>query len=480
MATPLSKKGYMNSFYQFVENRIKNYPADRLLSNAWKSLNNYSPEVSSENELTSDILLKWIIGMKASGSNPSTYRRYLGKLHTLFKEWRVAGSRDPFNEIKTLLEKKDNAENSNLLKNLHTLLKVIKQFGGANGSQLFNILLYLLINIDATLEDIIAMQFSDEQPDISQLQDVVDRMQSTGARKKYVFGLNQGKERVPAIAIKLNVELLSLLKGYGIINNYNFIENKTHTAIEIIHALWIAAALEVGVSAEEIANIFLNLPEQYKYLQLLPKHELPEERKLAIMHRVADYINDKTTRWFVMHLRTGNSPEDIKEGIKNKINPLLKEIQFYYPTHTVVTYDKKRRKIRKEEPYLPRLLFFRMRRDKVGRLFSKIGDLAWCYRFTSDPSSPYCVISNKEMKRFQYHIGNFTPDIQIQLIERKDAIEKGTEVKISGGGKMEGYVGVITDVRNADGTRTYSLRLSDNAFATWQISDIPELYLQPV
>lgn len=133
-----------------------------------------------------------------------------------------------------------------------------------------------------------------------------------------------------------------------------------------------------------------------------------------------------------------------------------------------------------EKPYIPGILFFRMRQDKVRKLFSHIGDLAWCYKWSNTPDSAYCTIPSSEMKAFQAHVGSFTPDIKMELVTRDTALPVDSAVRINGGGVMENHVGIICSVKNNNGTRTYTLALSDREYATWTVKDIEEIYIEPI
>ena len=84
------------------------------------------------------------------------------------------------------------------------------------------------------------------------------------------------------------------------------------------------------------------------------------------------------------------------------------------------------------------------------------------------------------MKTFQRHIGQFTPDIRMEFMTREQPLAKGSEVVIRGGGFMESHIGVIESVKNADGTRTYTLTLSEKEYATWTVSDIDEAFIEPL
>lgn len=128
-------------------------------------------------------------------------------------------------------------------------------------------------------------------------------------------------------------------------------------------------------------------------------------------------------------------------------------------------------------PYLPGLLFFRLRSDKVGKFMSGIGNMAWCYRRTNSPDSPYSYITQHEMTRFQRHIGKLTSDIEIELINHRQA-NIGDKVKINGGGLLDGMEGIVREICNTDGTRTYVLRFSETSFIRWNDIRVEEAFIE--
>lgn len=83
------------------------------------------------------------------------------------------------------------------------------------------------------------------------------------------------------------------------------------------------------------------------------------------------------------------------------------------------------------------------------------------------------------MKEFQRHIGLFSSDIRMELVSRDISFSVNQAVKINGG-IMDNRIGVIQCVKNTNGTRTYTLALSDREYATWTVEDIEEIYIEPV
>ncbi|MDE5713746.1 MAG: hypothetical protein K2I16_09040, partial [Muribaculaceae bacterium] len=122
----------------------------------------------------------------------------------------------------------------------------------------------------------------------------------------------------------------------------------------------------------------------------------------------------------------------------------------------------------------------RLRSDKVGKYMSRVGDMAWCYRVSNSPESPYSYITCREMMAFQRQIGDFTPDIEMELVTHAPSVGIGDKVRINGGGLLSGLEGVVRAARNVDGSVTYTLTLSDTSYIKWQDVNVKEAFVEPV
>lgn len=461
----------MDSFINHVENRTNAELSGRLTVNAAVSFLNSMRQHRIE-EVKEDSLRMWFVDMTLNGLRKSTRKKYFSRIHTLYREWRSAPSEDPFEALKDDVNLDyesglEEAEANRLL--VDRLLKNRPDNGERDMRDVF---FYLLYDVGATLHDAVNLKFGDDIADCMQLDDLIESIRKISQRKKYVFGLNQGKMREPQIMRELVGGMHSMLKNAGMRFEKGF-------SRESITAIWIAAAIKSGVCLQDIRSMTATIPSGFEALRLISPSQLTDRQRGRLTRRVADSINDKTSQWFVMRMRSGNTPDDIKQKISQTIPETYADMLFYYPTHKVVKKNVKGRTVSEETPYLPGVLFFKMGRDKVTPLFNKIGDIAWCYKWSKSPESPYCTISSNDMKTFQRHIGQFTPDIRMEFMTREQPLAKGSEVVIRGGGFMEGHIGVIESVKNADGTRTYTLTLSEKEYATWTVSDIDEAFIEP-
>lgn len=457
------------NFLEFVENRVASADADMITVYAVRS---YVTASEADNtDLTPEERLRiWIAGMIFGGIKPSTRKRYVGKLHSLYKEWGGDVVNDPFLSVRDAIEYSGTCIKGEAVANLAMVSRVLKKSPEATDWQTLNIFLYLLYDVSMTVADIVNLRFESADPACPQIEDILTAMRAS-PRRKYVFELSQGKVREQRIAKVILGDVYSALRMAGMRFGSGFSRDS-------ITAIWIAAALRCGIRLSEIRAMVNPIPSEYEALSLVHPAMLPVSRREAIIRTVADLINDNASRWFVMRLRAGKTPEDIDRGVCDMMPENRPDVVFYYPKR-IVTRKENKRIVREEVPFIPGILFFRMRKDRVASLFHHIGDMAWCYRISNRPDSPYSVIPRREMENFQRQIGQFTPDIKIDLVEREAPLEVGSRVRINGGGIMTGLEGLIEGVHDADGSCTYTLRISQTAALRWTVR-VNGTFVQPV
>lgn len=461
----------MTSFVQFVETCAAERPDDRVLRGAIASFAR-SMKSSASEELSDAALSAWSAEMIMSGLKGSTRRKYLKTLSNLYASWQPGSEGlNPFEELKKQDYPGAEERVAAAVANLEAVKHILTLDRRSANLETANIFLFLLFDPRCTIGELINLTHFTTLPAVAQIDEIAVNMR-VSRRYKYIFPLEQGKKRDAQISRELTLRLASFLEGIGMKFPGGFSRGS-------ITAMWIAAAFRCGVTLRMIRAVLPVLPEGFEFLQAVAAAELSDEEKVRTMQRVADSIHDRTPRWFVMKLRAGYTADDVCEAVSTDAEGWAEGISFYNPTFTAITVDKQGHKRRTEKQYLPGILFFRLRRDRIGRLFSHIGDMAWCFKNTASPESPYCSIALSEMKTFQKHIGSFTPDVRMELISRETALPVDSQVRINGG-NFAGRIGTITSVKNTDNTRTYTLALSDRDFARWTVTDIDDLYLEPL
>ena len=84
------------------------------------------------------------------------------------------------------------------------------------------------------------------------------------------------------------------------------------------------------------------------------------------------------------------------------------------------------------------------------------------------------------MMAFQRYIGDFTPDIEMELVSQAPSVKVGDKVRINGEGLLNGLNGVVRAVKNIDGSVTYTLTLSDTSYIKWHDVNVKEPFVEPV
>ncbi len=471
---PESTNGSAPNFLEYIESRDLELLPEMLATRSIPSLM-HTIRQHGITEFTEKTVKIWIVDMLIEGLKDSTIRRYTGALHTFYKEWAAkCGQKADPSAFSISLSEFDTESSGKKLKeieyNLEAASRLTKQAVKQDSPSYtyIKIFQYLLFNPFATLLDIVNLKFFDVRPDSLHLEDIVTSMRDA-PQAKYVFPLKQGKRREPAIVKDLLMQLHATVRRAGLKFGTSFSRDS-------ITSIWIAAAIKEDIPYGEIRGMIGNLPEAYSFLSLIEPIEVSENRKEKILNVVAYAITNKNPGWFVLRLRIGVTPEKIKERLKDKESPLERQIQYYYPTRTVKKLEKKK-VVTEQAPVLPGILFVRLPHDQVGSLMGIIGDLAWCYRTSANPSSPYSVIPQAEMRIFQRCVGAFTADVEMDIVSELPALSVGDEVKIEDGSHLDGQIATIQKVRNVDGTLTYTLRLSDTAFIKWKDVSLPASHL---
>ncbi|MDE7420612.1 MAG: hypothetical protein K2N35_10425 [Muribaculaceae bacterium] len=465
-------------FIEYVENLDSDELSEMLGSRAIPSMI-HSIRRHGISDFSDTAVRLWTVDMLLEGMKGSTVKRYTGAIHTLYKEWvkTVEDSdkvNDPFNfslaefDIESSSKKLKEIEDNLAAAERLTKLSLKQDSQAYVYNKAFQ---YLLFDPFASLKDIVNMKFSDDHIKCLHIEDIVLSMRNA-PQAKYVFPLQQGKRREPAIIKDLLIVLHSTAQRAGLKFGDSFSRDS-------ITSLWIAAALREGIPYGEIHEMIANLPEAYSFLTLIDPVEVSDSKKIENLNIVAYSITNKNPGWFVLRMRNGVTPEKIKVRLKDKESPLQQQIQYYYPTRSIKKLEKKKM-ITVEAPVLPGLLFVRLPYDQVSPLISVIGDLAWCYRATANTSSPYSVIPQAEMRIFQRSVGKFTDDIEMDIISELPALDVGDEVMIENGTHLDGQVATIRKVRSVDGTLTFTLRLSDTAYIKWKDVDLPASHLKKV
>ncbi|MDE6091247.1 MAG: hypothetical protein K2G41_11180 [Duncaniella sp.] len=428
-------------------------------------------------DVTTESLTNWIATLFVKGNTATTVKRYLTHLHVTFVDWQKntfseIQFKDPFKGLRPLVDSENQTKsdevqlNYNLIKRLKTADAYKEQFGKWKA-----IFFYLLYNPEMSIEDLANLNFTDVPRYCPQSVEIVESMDSSRGRK-YVFALDQPNKRITQIIREINENVGSLTRMVGMKFEDGF-------SRERITAIWIFAALKSGVRIDEIRAIVPVIPNEFKILEMVSPSQLSDRDRQDIICRVANRINDITTRWYVVNMRDRITPDAVKDSIKENFPSLFSQIHFFYPTHYIYREGKNKKKVKVEVPYIPGLLFIKVKSDRVGSVMNSVRNIAWGYKQLNTPDSPYSVISQRAMTDFQKHIGMFTEDVRMEMVTQKEPLAVNDSVIIHGD-SIDGSIGEITEIKEKNGIKTYSIRLTHNQSFNWSVKIDDELRLEPL
>lgn len=470
---------YVNNitFAEYVERVIRcaaPAPIERTVLRSFLEVYRFMPcDMSDQGALN-----VWVAMLLRKGVKYHTLRRYLSVIKEYVGKYAVfIGLPDTieFPDARTMVETHGvgTEDKARRRKNLGVFRNIVGCRCFPEGEkEPWNIFLYLFYSCSSSFVEAIRLRYEDVSEDDRYVTEILESVR-TYAQRRYVFPLGQGKKREPQILREITGRMGVMLRGLGIDTGPVF-------DIDLIRSMWVDAAFESGVSAVEIRSVLDSVPSEDSYLNLLPFRPLSESVRKDVLRKVAEYIHPHDEQWHVMRLRHAVTPDDIKERTQSRMPRLSSRLILYYPTREVIVKEKKRI-IKRELPYIPGLLFFKIGENHVVPLFREIGDLAWGYKDKHGAGARYAVIPKSEMERFQLYVGKFTSDVEMELTDR-EPLAIGRRVRITGG-LMEGYEGEIYDISDAkEGSgprRLFQLNISSDQALRWTV-DVEDIYIEPI
>lgn len=496
------------SFVDFVAIKL---PKTSPSTIDYKSMASFVASVGQRPDLSDEDRLRlWVATMIEKGLSPLSRKRYVEKLHSIFKEY-LEVSNEPEDGLETVeslgpgslasLESSESlvtAESSRstgestlspvpyesaarllssqlspypsweslvplrdyvapfdpaeMRGHAATLARVIDTMvTDAKTRPFVGLFLYLLFNADSDLERAVSLKVADYRPSLPQLDEIIDT-EKFHHRRVYLFNLNQSRKRLPQLLREVTGEIADYLAYRGIRLSHPF------DPLSIV-ALWIGVARETGVAMDDIREVVdssegatpTDIPAEYGYLRHLNGSGLTPVGADMIRRRVAERLSPSGRRWYAMKLRRGVTFEQMRDSLHQLIGgeypSLCDDSTFFYPRS-----ESKRRVGRRivtdMVPVIPDVVFFMVRPRHVRIIDEAVRTegLGWVFRVVNTPGSEYSVIDRASMLNFQLVIGVFTPDVKIGLT-RETPIGIGRRVRITGG-IMAGYTGIIYDIKD--------------------------------
>ncbi len=486
-----------NSFLKFVESGISASDPDDMAFRASASL--LQATASLREELRGDAFLPLHLrlmgaAMEAKGDSTATLRRYAGKLralHALYTE-PDPDSEKAFSEIRALALEPARASLS-LRPQLERLRRLVADPTAVDEewSLELRIMEWLFFSGIESLEEIIGLRIEDLETDSSLLPQQTRLLDlQRQPRRKFLFPLDQGRQRRPAIQRQLSERL----QAFAAANALQPRGTAPLSPLDLVKGLRAEAAAEEHLGPAAVRSLFgAKVPPSHAWLGILSREDAervctPEEREKARALTAAS-LQPVVQRWYVMQLRHGVTPEQFYEYVQTREPALAEQIEYYYPTYTL-TIRKGKKKSIETRPYIPQMLFYRTLPSLPGRIFSLAGNLAWGLRSSRNQDAPYSVIPDSDMILFRRVIGQLPAGSDISLTEA-EPIRMGQRVRVTGG-IMKGYEGIVValpnDRRNSSGPGAddnnshpllFQLSLSADSALRWTV-EIEDQYLQHI
>lgn len=290
---------------------------------------------------------------------------------------------------------------------------------------------------------------------------IVERNQSP--RRDFVFDLRQSYLTPRQLSSSVAEGIRSLFSGTVI--------KDTVDPDGLMRSIWVACAVRNGLTASEAMG-YAGGDAPYAVSGFCSPAKVESDNRRQWINAVNSVLLHDMPRWYAMHLRRGVKFDDLRKEILEKFRPVP---ELFYPCETIVKHTGNR-KIVEEQPFISRTAFFRSHPENVAPLFSAIGDKAWCYRETGIPGSPYAVIPQRDMERFQGAVGVFTPDVEIRPLGQLSPKPGESVIVVKAGfGNRTGEVEEI--VNKESGTAIFRVKLTTDSGYEFRI-DVDERQLE--
>ena len=132
----------------------------------------------------------------------------------------------------------------------------------------------------------------------------------------------------------------------------------------------------------------------------------------------------------------------------------------------------------KEKPIIRDVVFFKKRKSEIYEMFTKLYDLAWCYRKPGGGIGNYATIPAKAMEDFKRALGMLTPDLEITPAGEMHH-KPGDIVVFVNGNNIEEYGRILKKPSiDTDGNKIYRVTLL-NSNGHWDIGVDARLLRKP-
>lgn len=288
-------------------------------------------------------------------------------------------------------------------------------------------------------------------------------------KRKYLFPLDRSAKHASQLAAEVERGSAELLRSFSI--------KVSAVTANLTLDVWCAIAAECGIPRAEIAACAAPRQRSNAVTAFVDPEEIDETKKRKIRDRVVNQVTDNPLHWYAMQLRRCVNYKLLASRLDEK---KIELDDIYYPMHDIIRKVGDRQ-VFENTPVVSWLLFFRARASELNRLFHEIGDLAWGYRSSRTPGSPYAIISAKEIYSYQTAISTLST-VTCVMPEGSTPLQPGDRLIIIGGlfnGRPATFESVATGgSRNAagnsqegEGNTIYRILLDGGKSCEWVVHE---------
>lgn len=229
-----------------------------------------------------------------------------------------------------------------------------------------------------------------------------------------------------------------------------------------------ALALNAGILPGMVKS-FLGeeVPQGLEMLRICEAETLTKLDENHLSKIIIDNIYGEEVQWYAMRLRPGVSYEDLLLRFR-LLQKEVKMPELFYPLEEIARRIGRKVMV-KGKPVIRDVVFFRKRQSEIYPMFTKLYDLAWCYRRGGMKSGNYASIPAGAMQEFKNAIGLLTPDFDVTPTGQVP-LKPGDEVVIIDPQylNLHGRILKVPKVKE-EGSLIYRVRLTEG-LGRWEIA----------
>lgn len=402
-------KGYSNrQFLEFFRSRLSG-PKSESSMRYRKTLSELESFLIGHRlqfaDLSETMMADWTTELLGRGLAVSTVKRHLNSLNGMVKDAVKGGMMQPNDSARTISKSLSELKSLPILLNsstFETILSILRNAMKEQDDNKYNVfidmVLFSILNGALPLDKVSRLR----KEDIKEYdgEGLAILMRNMSARRDYIFDLRQSM---------LTARQLKASVASGVLSAFKLqFDNSGFEPDEFVRSMWAACAIRSGLSASEALG-HVGGTASYSIPGFCRPAPVTDDSRKAALFAVNAVVGSEMPKWYVMQMRRGVVYDELRKDICDKIRPCP---LLYYPCETIMR-QRGNKKTVEERPFIDRIVFFRCIPDNVLPMFRVIGDKAWCYRVMGVPGTPYAVIPQRDMERFQRAVGVFTSEVEI-------------------------------------------------------------------